>query len=79
MSNKSLLEQIYHQRTEFLRRNLTPTTVLVPFELRYQLLGEAFDRYGIAKHEPGNKIGVMGLRVVFSDDVAQLEVLAGLD
>ena len=74
-----LLEQIHQKKVEFLRRDLKPTVVLVPFKMRHQLLGEAFDTYGIANHEPKNKIGVMGLRVVFSDDVVRLEVLTGLE
>ena len=75
----TLLEQIARQRHEFLRQQLTPTVVLVPFEMRHQLLGEAFDTYGIADHKPNNRIGVMGMRVVFSQDVSRLEVLMGID
>ena len=74
-----LLEQIFKQRHEFLRRNLTPTVVLVPSEMRHQLLGEAFDYYGVVNHKPNNSIGVMGMRVVFSHDIHHLEVLMGID
>ena len=74
-----LLEQIGRQRYEFLRRNLTPTVVLVPYEVRHQLLGEAFDTYGIVNHKPNDRIGVMGMRVVFSHDIARVEVLMGIE
>ena len=76
---KTLLEQIYRQRHEFLRRDLRPAVVLLPYEMRYQLLGEIADTYGFIDHKPDNRVSVMGMRVVFSHDVNHLEVLAGIE
>lgn len=74
----SLVEEIYRQRNEFLVRNLTPTVVVAPYSRRHELLGEALDRFGPPNFLAGiRNLHILGLRVMFSHECENLQVLGG--
>lgn len=73
-----LLPLVQRQRLEFRRRDIQPNRLLCPLELKYELLGECFEAW------PGSEGGIdnlhiMGLKVLFSEQAARLEVAAVLE
>lgn len=72
----SLIEQIYKQRIEFLRRQMEPAVIVAPYELRHQLIGEAVDHFGSYNFDSLSNLHILGMAVMFSHDCKRLEVLA---
>ena len=60
----TLIEDIYHQRRAFLRRNTgEPNLLLVPYEQRHQLLGELVERF--APISSAENIHFNGMKLVY--------------
>lgn len=59
-----LIEDIYHQRVSFLRRNMgEPDILLVPYNQKHQLLGELLEKY--APIHTAEDLRFMGMKLVY--------------
>lgn len=69
----SIIKDIYRQRVAFLRENKQPNRVLVPYDMKFEFLGEVVCSYPGSALGPDN-LHVMGLKVIFTRDVKRVEV-----
>ena len=66
-----LLTEVARQRARFLQDGEAPNRLLCPLRDKYALLGECFEAYRPAGID---SIHVMGLKVIFSEQVSCVEV-----
>lgn len=61
----TLIEQIYRQRVEFLKRGITePDLLFIPFDKEYEFFGELHEKY-MPPTIDKNTLSFMGMKVIF--------------
>lgn len=67
----SLIEAVYRQRVEFLRRDLSePDMLLVPYDKKHKLLGEIWEAFHPDMRSLDN-ISLMGMRLIYVDCISE--------
>jgi len=75
----NLIERVYHQRIEFLRRNIKePDILLVLYGERHRLLGEIADKYSPITLFP-DRVTLMGMRLIYVEGLKEVTVALTAD